>query len=91
MQENHQILLAMISLYRPPVPTLLTDSSGALWTCKYNDEDALKIIDVRTILSVVAMQPLPMFLGEFPDQLWFAVEKYGIDDIELTGYHDVVE
>lgn len=39
------------------------------------------------IISVISMQPLPFKNGE-ADNLWFVVEKSGLDDIVLTGYVD---
>jgi hypothetical protein len=44
-------------------------------------------VRVSTILSVVSMQPLPRRVGD-PENLWFVVEKSGLDDTELTGYVD---
>jgi len=36
------------------------------------------------------MQPLPKVDGD-PDGLIFVVEKSGLDDVELTGYMDLVQ
>jgi hypothetical protein len=36
------------------------------------------------------MQPLPCKPND-PENLWFVVEKSGLDDTELTGYVDPVD
>lgn len=36
------------------------------------------------------MQPLPKIGGD-PDGLFFVVEKLVLDDVELTGYTDLVQ
>lgn len=49
----------------------------------------MEVIKISCILSVVSMQPLPTKRGEVDkENLWFVVEKSGIDDTELTGYVD---
>jgi len=45
---------------------------------------------VKSILSVVSMQPLPKVDGD-PEGLFFVVEKSGLDDVELTGYTNLQE
>jgi hypothetical protein len=45
------------------------------------------VIPVKSISSVISMQPLPKVDGD-PDGLVFVVEKSGLDDVELTGYAD---
>ena len=48
------------------------------------------MVPVTSILSVVSMQPLPKVDWD-PDGLFFVVEKSGLDDVELTGYADLVQ
>jgi hypothetical protein len=48
------------------------------------------VIAVKSILSVVSVQPLPKVDGD-PDGLFFIVEKSGLDDVELTGYADLAQ
>lgn len=78
---------ALISLYGPPDADMLEDSYHTLWACTYNGDDSLEVIPVSEIISVVSMQPLPPKAGD-PENLWFVVEKSGLDDIEVTGYVD---
>ena len=81
---------ALVSLYGPPDPDLLSDSPNCLWACTYSGMDNLLVIAAKSILSVVSMQPLPKVDGD-PDGLFFVVEKSGLDNVELTGYMDVVQ
>lgn len=75
---------ALISIYGPPDADLLEQSHQTLWACEYRP-DNFRIIDISTILSVISMQPLPKCAGEVRD-LWFLVEKSGLEDSSLTGY-----
>ena len=78
---------AVISQYGPPDPDMLEDSYQQLWACKYRGDEELKVISTSDILSVILMQPLPPKNGEV-ENLWFVVEKSGLDDIALTGHVD---
>lgn len=68
----------------------LSDSFNCLWACTYSGMDNLSVIPVTSILSVISMQPLPKVDGD-PDGLFFIVEKSGLDDVELTGYANLVQ
>ena len=81
---------ALVSLYGPPDPDLLSDSFNTLWACTYSGAENLSVIAVKSILSVVSVQPLPTVDGD-PDGLFFIVEKSGLDDVELTGYTDLAQ
>jgi hypothetical protein len=52
--------------------------------------DDLQVIETSAIISVISMQPLPSLPGE-PDDLWFVVEKSGLDDIQLSGVGEPFE
>jgi len=79
----------LASLYGDPDDNLLIQSSYSLHACPYLGEEGLEVIKISCILSVVSMQPLPTKRGEVDkENLWFVVEKSGIDDTELTGYVD---
>jgi len=80
---------ALISLYGPLDADMLEDSYHTLWACTYNGDDSLEVIPVSEIISVISMQPLPPKVGD-PENLWFVVEKLGLDDIEVTGYVDEI-
>jgi hypothetical protein len=79
----------LASIYGVPDDDLLRQSSYSLHACPYLGEEGLQVIQISCILSVVSMQPLPTMEGEVDrENLWFVVEKSGIDDTELTGYVD---
>jgi len=81
---------AVVSIYGPPDADMLTKSSHALWAAAYMGDTNLHVIEVKDIVSVVSMQPLPQRPGD-PDNLWFVIEKSGLDDTELTGYVESVD
>lgn len=90
MMTRYQMPM-LISLYGPPDPDLLSDSSNTLQACTYSGAENLSVIAVKSILSVVSVQNLPTVDGD-PDGLFFIVEKSGLDDVELTGYYaDLVQ
>jgi hypothetical protein len=78
---------ALISLYSEPEGDLLAESYGVLWACRYHGNESLKVVDVTSITSVVSMQPLPPQEDGRRD-LWFVVEKDGLEDIDLVGVND---
>jgi hypothetical protein len=81
---------ALISVYSPPDADMLEQSYHTLWACEYMGSDGFQVVSISSIMSVVSMQPLPQRPGD-PDNLWFIVEKSGLDDTELTGYIDPIE
>ena len=59
---------------------------NTLWSCEYQDDNALKFIDVKTIQAVVAMIPhRPAIEGRPPSQRFFLVEKPGLDVAVMAG------
>ena len=80
---------ALASIYGLPNVDLLAQSSHTLCACPYLGEDNLQVIPISSVLTVVSMQPLPINPGEVGlNNLWFVIEKSGLDDTELTGYVD---
>ena len=47
----------MVSMFSPPDPALIKVSSGTLYVARYSGNEALSVIDVKSITSVVAMPP----------------------------------
>jgi hypothetical protein len=84
------IAYALISFYGPPDADMLEQSSHTLVACPYLGVNNLFIVRASTIVSVVSMQPLPQRIGD-PENLWFVVEKSGLDDTEITGYVDNID
>jgi hypothetical protein len=59
---------------------------NTLWSCEYQDDLALKFIDVKTIQAVVMMIPhRPVIEGCPPSQHFFLVEKPGLDVVVMAG------
>ena len=55
--EGEPETYALVSLYSPPNKFLLKRSHGTLIVCRYQDEAVLVVVNVKSILSVVAMVP----------------------------------
>jgi hypothetical protein len=72
--------IALVSLYSPPDSALLAASCYTLWSCSYQGDTALKIIDAKEIVAVVAMVPLPGVVGRC-----YVVEKPGLDVAHMGG------
>ena len=88
-ESDKKFPYALASIYGPPNADLLEQSFHTLHACAYLGDDNLHVIPISSILSVVSMQPLPIKPGDMiENNLWFLVEKSGMDDTELTGYVD---
>lgn len=77
---------ALVSVYGPPDADLLFQSSNTLIACEKRPSH-YQVVDVSSIVSVVSMQPLPRHANDTRD-LFFVVEKSGLEDAELTGIID---
>ena len=78
----------MISLFGPPDPTLLEASYSTLWSSKHQGDGGLRVVDVKSICSVVAMIPhKPIIPGKVAEDRFFICEKPGLD----IGYMGGVE
>lgn len=75
---------ALISLYSPPDEDLLRLSCNALVVCGYLGDDALMVVNVGSILSVIAMVPFPGGDGN----RFFLIEKIGLDVIGVDNLED---
>lgn len=75
---------ALVSEYSEPDRGLFESSSGALAVSKYQGEDRLRVINAKSIQSVVAMVPYPH--GGLGVGNWhFLVEKMGLAMFHLRG------
>jgi hypothetical protein len=79
--------LALLSLYSPPNEHLLQHSHTTLVVCKYRGDRALIVVDIKSILSVVAMVPFP-FLIDCEGGQFFMIEKIGLDVAESGDIGD---
>lgn len=71
---------AVVSLFGLPDADMLHRSLGTVWVCGYHGNNALQIVNVRDIVSVIGMVPFPDRPGYF-----FAVEKPGLDVLHMAG------
>jgi hypothetical protein len=79
-----QKTLAIVSIYSPPHVGLLALSNHTLWSCTYQGDASLRVIDVRSISVVIAMVPHQPFT-EDPVLCLFVVEKPGLAVASLGG------
>ena len=80
-----------LHLFHYTVHHTLISLNSPLCACSYLGDDQ-QIIWTTAILSVISMQPLPTKADDVRlDNLWFVVEKSGMEDTELTGYVDTLE
>jgi hypothetical protein len=79
----------MISVYSAPHQDLLQLSYNTLWSCTHHGDNSLIVIDVKSILAVIAMVPHQPFLQD-PIKRYFLVEKPGLDVATLAGHIEVV-
>jgi hypothetical protein len=77
----------MVSVYSPPHPVLLEESHNTLYSC--TPAQSIRVIDVKEILSVVAMVPHHPF-PELP-QRFFLVEKPGLNIHFLKLFEENLE
>jgi hypothetical protein len=80
--------LAVVSLYSLPHEELLEYSHHTLLSCVYQGDAHLQVIDIKSIMSVVAMVPHHPF-PEDPLDRYFVVEKPGLDVAHLGGVVEV--
>jgi hypothetical protein len=83
IHDNTQTL-ALVSDYSPPDLDLLRKSYHTLWTCRYQGAQALRVIGVKNICSVIAMVPFPFNEGEY-----FVGEKIGLEVTSLSGLEEL--
>jgi len=82
--------LAAVSLYSPPDEYLLQLTHDTLYVCGHLGEGAVVVIDVKSILSVIAMVPFPFIVGGRSDQ-YFLIEQIGLDVVETDIAVDTLD
>jgi hypothetical protein len=75
---------ALVSLYSPPNEYLLRFSHSTLVACRYQGEAILEVINVKSILSVVAMVPF-RYAVDGLNNYYFMIEKIGLDVVEVDS------
>ena len=81
---------ALVSIYSRPIQALLTESSNTLWACEYRGVHDLQVVPLSTIVACISVQPLPPLLND-PPGLWFILEKSGLEEVQLTGFEELLE
>lgn len=76
--------LALVSVYDPPDLDLLRESSHALWVTLYRGNESLKVINITSISTCVAMIPFT----KPPDGRFFVCEKMGLEIGYLGGLQE---
>ena len=71
-------------MYSPPDPGLLEASYNTLWSCVYQGDAALWVVDTTAIIGVIAMVPHNPFAGESEGR-FFVVEKPGLNVAHMGG------
>jgi hypothetical protein len=71
----------MVSLYSEPDPTLYRKSYGALRVCHHQGDAGLRVVNVKSITSIVAMVPF----SAADENQYFVAEKLGLDGAHMGG------
>ena len=79
--------LALLSVYSAPDEELLNKSFETVWVSTYLGNTNFRVIDVKDIISVVAMVPFEQTgqHGQF-----FMVEKFGLEVGQVAGSEELV-
>lgn len=83
----------MVDLYSDPDEEFLRESYNTVWSYGHGEGKHLKVIDAKSVLSVVAMVPHSIVPGakekyRDPEKTFFLVEKPGLDIMELAGWEE---
>ncbi|KAH9961182.1 hypothetical protein BJV74DRAFT_880059 [Russula compacta] len=78
----------LVFIYSKPNTNLLQASYYTLWSCQYQGDSYLRLINVNTISAVVAM--ILHMLKDYPNsQWWFVVERPGLDVAQMSGIEEL--
>ncbi|EMD33184.1 hypothetical protein CERSUDRAFT_68233 [Gelatoporia subvermispora B] len=87
--------LALVSLYSPPDADLLQRSHNTVYSCEYQGQDSLIVINARDIHSVVAIVPeavtaLAHSGNPNARSRFFVAEKLGLEVADLSGVVELI-
>jgi hypothetical protein len=91
MQFGQQYkVLALVSVYSPPHTGLFEASNGTVLSCTYHGAAKIKVINISSIVSVVAMVPHDPFPNTNGDkqERYFVAEKPGLEATVLGGVEE---
>ena len=80
----------LVFLYSPANGHLFRRSHHTLVVCRYQGEAALAVIEIKLIVSVVAMVPFPFSADRHGDN-YFMIEQVGLDVVDADTQEDVEE
>lgn len=83
--QQHKVL-ALVSLYSPPHAGLFEASNGTVLSCTYRGVANIKVINISSIVSVVAMVPHDPFPNGDRQEQYFVAEKPGLEATVLGGF-----
>jgi len=77
-------------VYSPPHAGLLEASNGTVLSCTYHGAANIKVINISSIVSVVAMVPHDPFPDASGDkqERYFVAEKPGLETTVLGGIEE---
>jgi hypothetical protein len=78
---------ALVSIYSPPHAETLKNSYNTYWSCTHGRPQDMKVIPVKTIVSVVAMIPHKLFQND-SEQRYFLAEKPGLEVARIGGVEE---
>ena len=79
---------ALVFFYSPANEHLFRHSNSTLVVCRYYGDAALEVIDVKSIVSVVAMIPFPFTIDEYNDN-YFVIEQVGLDVVDEEDVEEI--
>jgi hypothetical protein len=84
--------LALILMYSEPDPWLHNVSNDTLFSCTKQGNNGLRVVDVKSILLVIAMVPHhPVIPGKDVEERYFVVEKIGLEMVGIGGFRETAE
>ena len=87
MFEGEIQVFALVALYSPPNQYPLRYSHGTLIACRYQGEETPVVVDVKSIVSVVAMVSFQYNIDGL-DNYYFVIEKIGLEVVDVDTQED---
>ena len=81
---GHDVTLVLLSVYSPPDRVLYQKSHETLWSCRYQGSAGFKVLEAKSIRSVVAMVPL----DDEDTGRYFVTEKLGLEVACMGGMEE---
>ena len=90
--HHQERAFAVVSTFSDPDHELLQSSHQSLYVCNYQGDQALEVIEVNSIHSVIAMVPFDQLLETTTvfqiGHRYFMVEKFGLDMDHSREHHE---